>query len=86
MVNGSPPARSGKNGGFLPFFEFGTPVAIPLMSTGWSGRRTKIRETQSMTAIEFASNKAFAAVFAFGASALFMAYAILPASPVGLVA
>ena len=56
------------------------------MSTGWSGRRTKIRETQSMSAIEFASNKAFAAVFAFGASALFMAYAILPASPVGLVA
>ncbi|PZT91243.1 MAG: recombination protein F [Citromicrobium sp.] len=39
-----------------------------------------------MSAFEFASNKAFAAVFAFGASALLMAYAIVPAGQPMLVA
>ena len=39
-----------------------------------------------MSAFDFASNKALAAVFAFGASALMMAYAIVPASPAGLLA
>ncbi|MBX7535688.1 recombination protein F [Qipengyuania sp. GH1] len=36
--------------------------------------------------IDFANNKALAVVFAFGASALMMAYAIIPASPAGLLA
>lgn len=36
--------------------------------------------------IDFASNKAFASVFAIGASALLMAMAIIPASPAGLFA
>ncbi|GAB5351265.1 recombination protein F [Qipengyuania sp. 483] len=35
--------------------------------------------------IDFANNKAIAAVFAFGASAMMMAYAIIPASPSGLL-
>lgn len=39
-----------------------------------------------MNAIEFASNKAFAAVFAFAVSAVCMAAAIVPASPAGLIA
>ncbi|MBA4764805.1 MAG: recombination protein F [Erythrobacter sp.] len=39
-----------------------------------------------MSAFGFASNKALAAVFAVGASALMMAYAIVPASPAGLIA
>ncbi|MBX7527357.1 recombination protein F [Qipengyuania vesicularis] len=39
-----------------------------------------------MFAIDFASNKALASVFAIGASALFMAMAIVPASPAGLLA
>lgn len=38
-----------------------------------------------MSAFEFANNKAFAAVFAFGASALLMAYAIVPAGQPMLV-
>ena len=38
-----------------------------------------------MSAFENASNRALAAVFAFGVSALFMAAAI-PASPAGLIA
>ena len=39
-----------------------------------------------MFAFEFANNKAFASVFAIGASALLMAMAIVPASPAGLIA
>lgn len=39
-----------------------------------------------MSAIEFASNKALAAFFAFGVSALCMAAAIIPASPAGFIA
>ena len=39
-----------------------------------------------MSIFEYASNRALAAVFAFGVSAMFMAAAIVPASPAGLVA
>ncbi len=39
-----------------------------------------------MFAFDFANNKAFASVFALGASALMMAMAIVPASPAGLIA
>lgn len=39
-----------------------------------------------MSAFNFISNKAFAAVFAFGASAVMMAYAIVPASQPMLMA
>lgn len=39
-----------------------------------------------MSSFEFASQKAFAAVFAVAASAMLMAYAIVPASPAGLIA
>ena len=39
-----------------------------------------------MSAFDNASNRALAAVFAFGVSALFMAAAIVPASPAGLIA
>lgn len=46
----------------------------------------KVQGKHTMSAFDFANNKALAAVFAIGASALMMAYAIVPASPVGLVA
>ncbi|TMM50392.1 recombination protein F [Qipengyuania marisflavi] len=39
-----------------------------------------------MTTFENATNKAFAAVFAFAFSAICMAAAIVPASPAGLIA
>lgn len=39
-----------------------------------------------MTALEYTGNKALAACFAFALSALFLATAIIPASPAGLVA
>ncbi len=39
-----------------------------------------------MFAFDFSENKAFASVFAIGASALLMAMAIIPASPAGLLA
>ncbi|HAD16684.1 recombination protein F [Qipengyuania citrea] len=39
-----------------------------------------------MSIFEYASNRALAAVFALGVSAMFMAAAIVPASPAGLVA
>lgn len=39
-----------------------------------------------MFALDFVNNKAFASVLAIGASALFMAMAIVPASPAGLLA
>lgn len=39
-----------------------------------------------MSYFEYASNKALAAVFAFGVSALCMAAAIVPASPAGFIA
>lgn len=39
-----------------------------------------------MSYFEYASNKALAAVFAFGISAMFMAAAIVPASPAGFIA
>ncbi|QZD86326.1 recombination protein F [Qipengyuania psychrotolerans] len=39
-----------------------------------------------MSAFEFDTTKAFAAVFAIGISALSMAFAIIPATPTGLVA
>ena len=40
----------------------------------------------TMSIFDFAHSKAFAAVFAFGISALCMAAAIVPASPAGLIA
>lgn len=39
-----------------------------------------------MSAFDYASNRALAAVFAFAVSAICMAAAIVPASPAGLVA
>ncbi len=39
-----------------------------------------------MSLFDFASNRALAAVFALGVSALCMAAAIVPASPAGFVA
>ena len=39
-----------------------------------------------MSIFEYASNRALAAVFALGVSAMFRAAAIVPASPAGLVA
>ncbi|MCA0910874.1 recombination protein F [Qipengyuania gaetbuli] len=39
-----------------------------------------------MSVFDFDSSKAFAAVFALGLSALSMAFAIIPATPAGLVA
>ena len=39
-----------------------------------------------MSYFEYASNKALAAVFAFGISAMLMAAAIVPASPAGFIA
>ena len=39
-----------------------------------------------MTNFAFDNSKAFAAVFALGLSALSMAFAIIPATPAGLVA
>lgn len=74
------------NDGFPPFFEFGTPVAMMLVFAGWSDELAKVQGNYTMSAFEFASNKALAAVFAIGASAIMMAYAIVPASPAGLIA
>ncbi|QYJ06653.1 recombination protein F [Qipengyuania flava] len=39
-----------------------------------------------MSVLDYASNKAVAAVFALSVSAMFMAAAIVPASPAGLIA
>ncbi|MBX7500339.1 recombination protein F [Qipengyuania mesophila] len=39
-----------------------------------------------MSVFEYASNRALAAVFALSVSAMFMAAAIVPASPAGFVA
>ena len=39
-----------------------------------------------MSILENARSRALAAVFAFGVSAMFMAAAIVPASPAGLIA
>ncbi|MBX7482474.1 recombination protein F [Qipengyuania qiaonensis] len=39
-----------------------------------------------MSVFEYASNRALAAIFALSVSAVFMAVAIVPGSPAGLVA
>ena len=85
-MNGAIPNGSVRNGSIPPFFKFGMAVAINLVSAGWSGDKPRLKGKQTMFDIDFANNKALAAVFAFGASALMMAYAIIPASPAGLLA
>ena len=53
----------------------------------WMVRQTeKHQGVYTMSIFDFAHSKAFAAVFAFGISALCMAAAIVPASPAGLIA
>ena len=47
---------------------------------------TGIKGNYTMSVFDFDSSKAFAAVFALGLSALSMAFAIIPATPAGLVA
>lgn len=68
------------------FFELARALQSVWHLPGSAGREKGKRETLIMNAIEFASNKAFAAVFAFAVSAVCMAAAIVPASPAGLIA
>lgn len=80
-MNGRFAARKLENGGNQPFFEFGTPRAMYLVSPGWS--RNTVKNTKgdtTMFAQDF-SNRLFAAAFSVVLSAAFFAYAIIPASP-----
>lgn len=85
-MNGAQRERSGKNPGFLRFFKFGTPVAKHWSTRMTGGKQTKVQGDYPMSILENASSRALAAVFAFGVSAMFMAAAIVPASPAGLIA
>jgi hypothetical protein len=53
---------------------------------GWSGENKPRFKELPMSIFDYASNRAVAAVFALSVSAMFMAAAIIPASPAGLVA
>ena len=75
-----------ENGGFLRFFEFGTTRAISSASPRISQGALKIARDHTMTALEYTGNKALAACFAFAFSALFLATAIIPATPAGFIA
>ena len=49
-------------------------------------QQTKVQGDHQMSAFDYASNRALAAVFALAVSAVSMAIAIVPASPAGFVA
>jgi hypothetical protein len=77
-LNGMFAERQHENGENPPFFEFGTPPALYPASPG-EARITSSRRPH-MFAIK-TSNRLFAAAFSVAFSAVFFAYAIIPASP-----
>ena len=77
---------SAKNGGNLPFFEFGTLVAKYWASRMVREKRNKVQGEYQMSAFEYAGNRAVAAVFAIAVSVASLAIAVVPASPAGLIA
>lgn len=68
------------------FSSLARPLQCCLCSPDGPTNQPRFKGIITMSAFEFASNKALAAVFAIGASAIMMAYAIVPASPAGLLA
>tara|TARA_B100001057_G_scaffold485995_1_gene566486 strand:- start:1202 stop:1546 length:345 start_codon:yes stop_codon:yes gene_type:complete len=85
LLNEGGRRSSGGNGCFLRFLEFGTPIAMYWASRMVRENKPRFKELP-MSIFDYASNRAVAAVFALSVSAMFMAAAIIPASPAGLVA